>query len=73
MSIMPLVMKGYGVISAVDVFEFKEGGCTEAETYVGLTLFLTTINFSIYCRLSICPLGSGHCFVPLHCNMLLQS
>jgi hypothetical protein len=25
MSIMPLVMKGYGVISAVDVFEFKEG------------------------------------------------
>ena len=38
MTIMPFVTKGYGVISAVIVFEFgkvvfefEEGGCTEAE------------------------------------------
>jgi hypothetical protein len=30
-AIVPLVMKGYRAISAVVVFKFGEGGCTEAE------------------------------------------
>jgi hypothetical protein len=34
MMIVPLITKGYRAISAVVVFEFQEGGCTEAD---GLT------------------------------------
>jgi hypothetical protein len=31
MMIVPLITKGYGTISAFDVFEFGKEGCTEAE------------------------------------------
>jgi hypothetical protein len=47
MMIVPLITKGYRAISAVVVFEFQEGGCTEADSLVYIFFFGLQENTSL--------------------------
>jgi hypothetical protein len=39
-TIIPFVMKRYRTISAILVFEFRGGGCTEAQALIGSLTFV---------------------------------